>query len=149
MPLPAPEPGLVVAYEYLWHRRRETQVADKARPVCVVALYLQHEDDPDAPDAPPVTKIVYLPISHTPPDADQAGHELTPHAKKTAGLDAERQWVVVSECNIDTWPEDVRQLPGQPGRFHYGYLPPREYEKIKAAFLAYRRAKRLKIVGRL
>lgn len=149
MPLPDPEPGLIVAYEYLWHQRRAAPSADKARPARVVALYLQHEADESDPAAPPLTKIVYLPISHTPPAADQAGHELSAHAKRAGGLDAAPQWVVVSECNVDTWPEDLRQVPGRPGRFHYGYLPPSEFERIKAAFLAHRRDKRLKIVGRL
>jgi hypothetical protein len=149
VPLPAAEPGLVVAYEYLWRRRAGTRIAEKARPCCVVAIYFQDEPDEADPGGPAVTKAVYLPISHSPPGADQTAHELTAHAKSVAGLDAARQWVVVSECNLDTWPADLRPLPGRPGRFHYGYLPPAEFERIKAKFLAHVRTKRLKTVRRV
>ena len=149
MPLPEAEPGLVVAYEYLWRRRAATRTADKTRPCRVVAIYFQDEPDDADPGGPPVTKVVYLPISHVPPRPDQSAHELTAHAKSAAGLDAARQWVVVSECNLDTWPADLRQVPGRPGQFHYGYLPPVEFERIKARFLAHVRGKRLKTVRRV
>jgi hypothetical protein len=33
--------------------------------------------------------------------------------KVKAGLDSAPQWVLVSECNIDVWPFDLRALPGQ------------------------------------
>ncbi len=149
MPLPAPEIGLLVSYEYLWKRQEATQNAEKARPCCVILVHLQSEQDDMDQSEVEATKVVYLPISHVQPDDEQTGFELSPHAKKVAGLDMERQWVVVSECNLDTWPVDVRKIPGTPGRFHYGYLPPNEFEKIKRAFLEFRQSKKLKVINRI
>jgi len=149
LPLPAPEIGLLVSYEYLWKRHEATQNAEKARPCCVILIYLQSEKDDVDPGGPEATKVVYLPVSHTQPNDDQKGFELSPHAKKVVGLDMERQWVVVSECNLDAWPVDVRQIPGKPGQLHYGYLPPNEFERIKREFLEYRQSKKLKVVNRI
>jgi hypothetical protein len=149
VPLPAPEIGLVVSYEYLWKRQEQSQTPDKARPCCVIVLYIQSEKDEDAPDGPDTIKAVYVPISHVPPDDAQEGFELSPHAKKVAGLDPERQWVVVSECNLDSWPTDIRPIHGKAGQFHYGYLPPSEFGKMKQAFLRLQQARKLKIVRRL
>jgi len=149
LPLPAPEVGLIVSYEYLWKRQEKAQAVEKARPCCVILIYLQSEQDDADPERSEITRAVYLPISHAQPDEDQKGFELSPHAKKVSGLDTDRQWVVVSECNLDSWPVDVRQIPGKPGQFHYGYLPPNDFDKIKQEFLEYRQSKRLKVVNRI
>src|SRR3546814_6790644 len=92
--------------------------------------------------------FVYLPVSHGPPSEDQAGIELSEHAKRIAGRDSERQWVLISECNIDIWSNDVRQLSRRPGRFHYGYLPPREFRRIRDEFVGYVRSRKLSKVHR-
>lgn len=157
MPLPTLEIGLIVQYEYLWHRRRDAPTADKDRPACVVVTFkrpkagtisaLQSEMPPsDAGDWDDY--VVYLPISHTPPGADQTGIALTASECRRAGLDERPQWVMVSECNIDIWPEDVRTLPNQAGRFHYGIMPPNTFERIKQAFLDHHRSRRLRSVSR-
>src|SRR3546814_20851281 len=123
MPLPELEIGLVVRYEYMRHRRQDAPTADKDHPACVVMVYKKTDPEPGTEDD---QYVVYLPVSHVPPSEDQAGIELSEHAKRMAGLDSERQWVLISECNIDIWPNDVRQLSRRPGRFHYGYLPDRK-----------------------
>jgi hypothetical protein len=92
--------------------------------------------------------VVYLPISHAPPTGDQAGVELSDHAKRQAGLDRERQWLLISECNIDLWPNDLRHIPRQSGRFHYGHLPPSEFRRIRDAFVEYYRARKVSQVRR-
>jgi hypothetical protein len=104
---------LVVRYEYLWYRRSGTSgVADKDHPACVVAIFRRQDRPGDF--------VIYLPISHTPPSADEEGIELPASVKANAGLDSAPQWVLVSECNLDTWPFDLRPLPNQPEIFHYG-----------------------------
>jgi hypothetical protein len=92
--------------------------------------------------------VVYLPISHTQPGGDEEGFELSDHAKSVAGLDGARQWVFVSECNIDAWPIDITQLPRRPGRFHYGHLPPAVFKAIRDRFAERYRARQVRQVGR-
>ncbi|MBI3513936.1 MAG: hypothetical protein HY060_07735 [Proteobacteria bacterium] len=142
MPLPDLVQGLVVRYEYVWHRRHEAgaDTADKERPVCVTVALRKADDR---------ALVVLLPITHSPPAIDQIGVEIPQRVKLHLGLDANRSWVIVSECNIDGWPSpDLRQLPGQPGRFHYGQLPPRLFRTIRDAFVDNYRARRVSVVTR-
>ena len=69
--------------------------------------------------------------------------------KRKAGLDSSRQWILVSECNIDTWPADLRPLPNQPGVFHYGHLPPRIFNIVRDRFVELYRERRLNAVKRV
>lgn len=140
MPLPDLEIGLIVLYEYVWHDRRHAPTADKDHPACVIASFRKEGSDDDF--------VVYLPISHSPPGDDDAAVELSDHAKKRAGLDAAPQWVLISECNIDIWPQDLRSLPRQPGRFHFGHLPPSEFRKLRDLFVARYREKKVRRVLR-
>ncbi len=141
MPLPELTPGLIVRYEYLWARRASVaDAADKDHPACVVATFRKSGNDEDF--------VVYLPVSHTPPSGDEEGVELSASTKAASGLDDRRQWVLVSECNIDAWPFDIRQVPHKPGRFHYGHLPPKVFAEIRDMFSDRYRAKRVRQVGR-
>jgi hypothetical protein len=140
MPIPSLELGLVVRYEYLWHRRRDASTADKYHPACVIATFRNEGVAEDF--------VVYLPISHTPPADGEVGVELSSHAKRVAGLDSAPQWLLISECNIDMWPQDLRSLPGQSGRFHYGRLPPSEFRHVRDQFVARYRQKKVKQVLR-
>lgn len=145
MPLPELRIGLVVRYEYLWKRRQDAPGADAEHPACVVMIYRKPDPEPGAEDD---RYVVYLPISHSPPSGDQFRIELSNHAKRKAGLDSDKQWVLVSECNIDIWPNDLRQLPGRPGRFHYGHLPPSEFRRVRDEFVSYVRSRKRSKVHR-
>jgi hypothetical protein len=139
VPLPDLTPGLVVRYEYRWARRPSTaNRRDKDHPACVIAAFRKTGHDEDF--------VVYLPISHTPPSGDEVGVELPDATKARAGPDDSRQWVLVSECNIDAWPFDIRQIPYKPGRYHYGYLPPAVFAEIRDRFSELYRAKRVRQV---
>lgn len=141
MPLPELTVGLVVRYEYLWARRAgRAATADKDHPACVVMTY-RVDDRPE-------DFVIYLPTSHAPPRDEGDGIELPDAVKARAGLDGGRQWVVISECNIDTWAQDVRQIPAHAGRFHYGHLPPSFLKKIRDAFVARYRARKVAAVRR-
>ncbi len=141
MPLPELTLGLVVRYEYLWHRRSGTaDTGDKDRPACVVAFFRQPDRTGEF--------VIYLPISHTPPSGDEEGIELPADVKAKAGLDAAPQWVLVSECNLDTWPFDLRPLPDRPGDFHYGHVSPGMFRVIRDRFVSRYRTKRVRVVKR-
>ena len=141
MPLPELTIGLVVRYQYLWHRRSATaDTADKDHPACVVATFRRQGRPEDF--------VIYLPISHTAPSGDEEGIGLPERVKATAGLDSAPQWVLISECNIDTWPSDLRPLPWQPERFHYGRLPPSMFKTIRDRFVERYNDKRAKLVNR-
>ena len=145
MPLPELTAGLVVRYEYLWHRRsvpsgRSATTADKDHPACVVATFRRQGRPEDF--------VLYLPISHTQPSGDDEGIELPDDVKRKARLDSGRQWILVSEYNLDTWPTEIRQIPNRPGVFHYGHLPPSMFRAIRDVFWERYRDKRLKPVNR-
>lgn len=64
------------------------------------------------------------------------GIEVPARVRKTLGLDHAPSWVIVSEHNIDEWPNGgLSPLPGQPNVFAYGFIPPKLFSQIKARFL--------------
>ena len=143
MPLPELTIGLVVHYEYLWHRQAVTAAvtADKGHPACVVVTYRQ-KDRPD-------DFVIYLPISHTQPSNADDGIELPDDVKSKIGLDNAPQWILLSECNVDTWPFDLRQVPNRPaGQFHYGHFPPSMFKIVRDAFVERCKAKLVNLVSR-
>jgi hypothetical protein len=80
--------------------------------------------------------VVLLPITHTPPAGDTIGIEIPAKVKQAIGLDDSRSWVIVSEHNIDEWPNaGLSPIPGRPGVFLYGFIPPGLFVQIKARFL--------------
>lgn len=141
MPLPDPKPGLVIRYDYLWTHEAAAGVDQgKTRPACLVAA------------ADPALRprfVVLLPITHTPPSGDMAGIEIPPRVKQAIGLDDPPSWVIVSEHNVDEWPNGgLSPLPGQPGVFSYGFIPPGLFSLIKARFLELAHSKRSHTVRR-
>ena len=124
MSLPEPAPGLVVRYDYLWSRAAAAGAEDgKVRPTCIVAAT-------DSAAAPRF--VVLLPITHTAPSGDTVGIEIPQAVKKMLGLDDEQSWVIISEHNVDEWPNaGVSPVPGRKGQFAYGFLPPRLFKAIK------------------
>jgi hypothetical protein len=127
LPVPPPEPGLVIRYNYLWRRDAEAGHARaKARPACIVAAIEPREAEP--------IRVVIIPITHSDP-ADTAAIEIPQKVKRHLGLDDERSWVVLNECNIDIWPSpDLSIAPEGQRPFDYGFLPPRFFEEIRSKF---------------
>ena len=69
--------------------------------------------------------MVLLPITHAPPDGDTIGIEIPEKVKAAIGLDDVPSWVIVSEHNIDEWPNaGLSPIPGKPGVFGYDFIPP-------------------------
>ncbi len=127
MPLPDPRPGLVIRYDYLWSREAAAgRDQGKDRPACLVAA------------TDPVTSprfVVILPITHTRPDKDTVGVEIPARVREALGLDDAPSWVIVSEHNVDEWPNGLAPLPGRPTIFSYGFIPPGLFARVKAKFL--------------
>ena len=139
--LPEPEPGLVIRYDYLWSREASSgRQQGKERPACLVAA----SDSASNPRF-----VVILPITHSPPKGGTAGVEIPANVCKALGLDDSRCWAIVSEYNVDEWPNGgLAQISGRTGSFSYGLIPPRLFAQIKAKFLHLREKGRVRGVRR-
>jgi len=132
---PEPKPGLIVRYDYLWtHEAERGQDQGKDRPTCLVAA----SDSATRP-----RYVVLLPITHTSPSGDTIGIEIPTKVKQAIGLDDVPSWVIVSEHNIDEWPNGgLSPVPGKAGVFAYGFIPPGLFARVKAEFLELARRKK-------
>lgn len=141
MAIPEPSPGLVVRYDYLWSREAAAgHEQGKDRPACLVAA----SDSETKPRF-----VVRLPITHSRPIGDTVGIEIPAKVRQSIGLDDEPSWVVVSEYNVDEWPNaGLSPIPGKPGVFAYGFIPPSLFVAIKARFLELAREKKSDAVRR-
>jgi hypothetical protein len=128
MPLPEPRPGLVIRYDYLWRWQAAAgRDQGKERPACLVAAM-------DSTTSPRF--VVILAITHTQPDKDTVGVEIPAKVRERLGLDDVPSWVIVSEHNVDERPNaGLAPLPGRPGVFAYGFIPPSLFAQVKAKFL--------------
>jgi hypothetical protein len=128
--LPAPIPGLVIRYSYLWasEHARGLEEGVKDRP-CAVVLAVTDEAGSQI--------VTVLPISHTPPSNSLLAVEIPAATKSRLGLDDDRSWVILTEANRFVWPgPDLR--PSQPGNaasVAYGALPYRLFEDIRQKFI--------------
>jgi hypothetical protein len=126
--LPDPKPGLVIHYDYVWaHEALAGRDRGKERPACLIAA-----SDPGASPR----FVVILAITHSQPDQDTVGIEIPAKVKLSIGLDDTPSWVIVSEYNVDEWPNGgLSPIPGRAGVFSYGFFPPGLFAQVKAKFL--------------
>lgn len=104
----------------------------KNRPCAIVLVVQQAEGK-----APVVTVVLITPGSHRNP---HAAIEIQSAIKRHLGLDDEPSWIVLGDFNFFTWPGfDLRPVPGQADRYHYGLLPPTLFESIVRKFSELRR----------
>jgi len=138
---PEPKSGLVVRYDYLWtHESAAGRHQGKDRPACLVAA----SDSWTKPRF-----VVLLPITHTWPDGNTIGIEIPAKVKQAIGLDDARSWVIVSEYNVDEWPNGgLSPVPGKSGVSEYGFIPPGLFAQIKARFLELARQNKSDVVRR-
>lgn len=145
MPLPAPRPGLVIRYSYLWYSEHLAgrEEGQKDRPCAIVAALRPAEDAGE-------TRVLVLPVTHSPPAPDSAAVEIPVRIKERLRLDAERSWVVLSEWNEFIWPgPDLRRAPGgDESSVAYGMLPPSLFAAIRDRFLALATARAARRVTR-
>jgi hypothetical protein len=125
MPLPKPEPGLVIAYEYLWRDEHEAgrHQGSKVRPCAIVVAVEKRAG---------MTEVLVAPITHLEPMPPSEGIEIPLRVKQHLGLDHERSWIIVTDLNAFVWPGyDIRPVPNSAsGEFVYGFLPPKLHTAI-------------------
>ena len=137
MTLPPPRPGLVIRYAYLWRREAQAGAAEgrKDRP-CAIVLAVRKDAEGDL-------MVVVAPITTRPPQDTEAALALPPAVRRTLGLDEAPSWIMTDEVNLFAWPGfDLRAIPGRPGEYAYGMLPPRLFEDLRQRILATIRSRR-------
>lgn len=131
MPRPAPVPGLVIRYSFLWSReaRAGKEEGSKDRP-CAVLLATTTKDGRQI--------VTVLPVTHTPPLDERLAVEIPAGTKARLGLDEARSWIVLDEANRFQWPgPDLRPVPGDAeANVAYGLLPGALYDLVRTKWLA-------------
>ncbi len=132
MPLPQPVSGLVIRYSYFWYREHleGREEGQKDRPCAIVAAVRADQGGE--------TRVLVLPITHSPPDHHGLAVEIPAKVKQRLQLDDAQSWVVLSEWNEFVWPgPDLRRLPNaDDASIAYGMLPPGLFATIRDRFLA-------------
>jgi hypothetical protein len=128
---PAPVPGLVLRYAFLWSHEAQAGIEEgqKDRP-CAVLLTVQTRSGRHV--------VTVLPITHRPPTDSLLAVEIPTKTKRRLGLDEARSWIVLSEANRFFWPgPDLRAVSNdKPGEFAYGLLPAALYDEVRTKWLA-------------
>ncbi len=143
MSLPAPLPGLVIRYAFLWRREAEAgaQEARKERPAAIVIVSRKRRDEP--------ARIVVVPVTHSPPGDPATAVELPDVVARSLGLDDGRHWIICDEVNRFAWPGfDLRPVPGRSGAWAYGMLPEAIYDEVLRRVIALDEARRLSVTTR-
>jgi hypothetical protein len=162
--IPPPVPGLVFRYGYLRIRQYEQgETAGKERPCCIlfplqrghsIVGYPLHVEEKRSPTNQYVAddgEVLILLIQSDRPAADQLGLELTLEEKRYVGLpDDAPSYVIVSEANIDRWPNgDMYLLPGKSNSFVYQRtLSGPMLSRVTAAFLHVQKLRKVRMLIR-
>jgi hypothetical protein len=136
MPIPIPEPGLVIQYQYLWRHEAERgrDNARYPRPCAIVVAVRRGEGEE--------TEVVLAPMTHQPPEPGRPGIELPAGVRRALGL-PERTWIVPDEVNAFVWP-GFDLVPNAAGDYVWGRLPPALHERLRLEVLAAVREGRLR-----
>ena len=120
--IPAPIPGLVIRYAYLWKREADCgQVEGRKNRPCVVVLCVEEIDGENV--------VTVAPITHSPPENPDQAIALTPATRRRLGLDGEKNWIMATEVNTFFWPgPDLASTPD--GDYAYGELPAVVFEAL-------------------
>jgi hypothetical protein len=162
--IPPARAGLVFRYGYLriWQYERGEQVG-KERPCCIL-LPLKpgqlvrgtpvHDELRGSAEEQYVARedeVVIVLVQSDKPGRDQAGIELTTEDKRYVGLPAdEPSYVIVSEVNIDRWPNgDMALVPGRANSFTYDRpLAGPTLARVMRAFLYVSDRKKVRVLVR-
>lgn len=142
MTYPAPRPGLVIRYSLLWSREARSGATEgrKDRP-CAIVVAVPRDDFGD-------TRVVVVPVTHTPPVEAATAIVLSAEVKAALGLDSAPSWVCLDELNLFSWPGyDLRPIAGT-DRIDYGVLPQPLFERIRRGVVALDRARKTRPVAR-
>jgi hypothetical protein len=136
LPLPQPALGLVVHYGFVWAGadRRAPPDTGKSRPCLIVDLETVAEP---SLGSRLVTRVTYLPISHTASRDSEHAVAVPPRVALHLGLTSQTSYIYTSYAVEDDWPFDVAQVPGAEGKFDYGPIPPRLFAAVADDFARY------------
>jgi hypothetical protein len=141
--IPSPKPAQVIRYSYLWADEHATGrvEARKDRPDAIVMTLM---------DSPDQLRVVVVPITHSPPAANDTALEIPPMIKRHLGLDDDPSWVVVDEMNVFNWPgPDLRAVIAASGASPvYGMLPSGFFRRVRDALVANIRAGKARQIPR-
>ena len=133
---------MVVRFNYQWADRKQPQ---KDRPSCVILVKVQPDPryPPGAEDPVFVKEVVYLPISTKHPRADEPAVKIPDQVRRHLDLPDEC-WIIISECNVQYWPNDLTRVP-RSGKWLYGFIPPGLFRKIRDEVVVELKKQRLKM----
>lgn len=134
MGLPTPEPGLVLNYAYLWHdeHRAGREEGRKDRPSVIVLCATREADR--------AVIVTVLPITHAAQGDSKSAVEIPRAIKRHLGLDDARSWIIIAEGNEFVWPgHDLKKVPNTDD-YEFGILPPRFFNQVRDAFVAFNKA---------
>lgn len=143
MSFPAPRPGLVIRYSFLWSHEQGAGAdeAAKDRPCAIVVAAPTSETG--------AIRTIVAPITHRPPDEPLDSIEIPASVCSRLGLDAGRHWLRLDELNRFVWPGfDLRPIPGRAGQFAYGMLPSGLFEQLRQGILSRQQARRGRLQSR-
>lgn len=143
MTWPAPKVGQIIRYAYLWKREAEGGQEEGLKDRPTVIVIAQHRNGKR-------WRAVVAPITHAPsPDPDGAV-EIPEATRRRVGLDAERQWIVLTDLNSFLWPgPDLRPTPGKgAASVVMGLLPEKLSALLNQRLQALLRARRVAITSR-
>jgi hypothetical protein len=138
---PAPRPGLVIRYAFLWSHEQDAGAdeAAKARPCAVVVA---------APKLGRGIRTLVAPITHAPPEDEADSIEIPSAVAKALCLDEAPHWLRLDELNLFTWPGyDLRPIP-ETGRYDYGMLPQDLFEALRKGIVERQAVKKARTQGR-
>jgi hypothetical protein len=95
MPIPTPEPGLVISYAYLWHHEHEAgwDEGRKDRPSVIVLAVGRQQDEE--------TIVIVLPITHRSPADPASAVEIPIPVKRHLGLRSATAIVTITDsCRL-------------------------------------------------
>lgn len=130
MTFPAPKPGLVIRYSFLWSREAAAGADEgaKDRPCAIIVAVKMVDGE---------VRTIVAPITHLEPEDPEASLELPATVSRMLKLDGERHWLRLDELNRFTWPGyDLRPIPGTKGEYAYGMLPQPIFEALRAKILS-------------
>jgi uncharacterized protein YifN (PemK superfamily) len=141
MKKPAPEVGLVIRYDYLWHDEamKGREEGAKDRPCAVIQRVEKTETGGHT--------VLVAPITHTPPSGQNEGVEIPHRVTKHLGLDDQPQWIKTTEVNRVSW-DDAGITPATKKQWAYGRLPKGLYDQAKKSIQQNARVRKAQIVKR-
>jgi hypothetical protein len=140
---PAPKPGLVIRYSFLWSTENDAgaEEGSKDRPCALVVAAARRENGEIA--------VIVAPITHAPPDDLSDSLRIPSAICRSLGLDGRCHWLRLDELNRFAWPGyDLRAIPGRPGQYAYGMLPRSLFEALRKGILDRQKAKAPRILTR-